>query len=835
MGERTIRDRSRGVSRGVAVAATTVLLALTTQAGASGGGEAEQVSAAQAAVALGFDDPSISITGGDVVVEMIHELPAARARALVGSLGARVLGHAGDGLLEIRLPAGQVPALERAAGVLQVREPLIANAPQATPTEQDATNAVAGEELTKTNATAWHLAGYDGTGVKVGIVDHFSSSSWDAAVAAGELVPATGTFCRDTGATCDVWSSGSRHGTAVAEIVHEMAPGAELYLATALTSSDLQAAIDYFASQGVDVVTRSLTAQYDGAGNGTGPIADVIASAVANGMTWFNSVGNSAGSSGNPGSYWRGAFVDADDDGWLEFATGDELMAFDCAFVNGLRWSDWGASGRSDYNLYVFDTSSATTILAAGTANQQAGALPLEVVSYACTSSIDHFGVFRVGAGSGTAGDVLEIMTNGASTEHWQNPSSATGPAADSNSPGALAVGAIDPATATTIAVYSSRGPTNDGRIKPDLTAASCVASSTYSPSCFNGTSAAAPVAAGAAALVLDAGVAATPAQVKTYLLGAVVDRGASGPDNTYGAGELRLPSPPGTGSADLGVTQSAPTTARTGYDLKYTITVKNDGPNTATGVVASLALDQPPYAGTAPTQGSCGAMDAASRISCPLGTLASGATAKIVLTVPQIRGREVFNTASVSSATPDPVSSNDTRTILRTVTGLSCTSWGTAAADVLSGGAADEVLCGFGGPDTLQGFGGDDHLNGGNGSDRVVYSAATGGVVIDLGPLRLDVVEATGTAGTGHDTLESIEHATGSPFADTIHGSSVANNLIGGDGDDVLWGYDAADTLAGNAGNDALHGGSGLDKLNGGGGTDTCEDGADTKTSCEG
>ena len=50
------------------------------------------------------------------------------------------------------------------------------------------------------------------------------------------------------------------------------------------------------------------------------------------------------------------------------------------------------------------------------------------------------------------------------------------------------------------------RDPTNDGRIKPDVSAPSCVASTVYSPMCFNGTSAASPTAAGMAALLLGPG-----------------------------------------------------------------------------------------------------------------------------------------------------------------------------------------------------------------------------------------------------------------------------------------------------------------------------------------
>ena len=91
------------------------------------------------------------------------------------------------------------------------------------------------------------------------------------------------------------------------------------------------------------------------------------------------------------------------------------------------------------------------------------------------------------------------------------------------------------------IEVFSSRGPTIDGRIKPDLTGPDGVSGATYGPSSFFGTSASAPYVAGAAALILDAAPCLSAGAVHSLLVELTEDRGTAGTDNTYGAGLLRL------------------------------------------------------------------------------------------------------------------------------------------------------------------------------------------------------------------------------------------------------------------------------------------------------
>jgi hypothetical protein len=73
------------------------------------------------------------------------------------------------------------------------------------------------------------------------------------------------------------------------------------------------------------------------------------------------------------------------------------------------------------------------------------------------------------------------------------------------------------------------------------------VASSVYAPMCFNGTSAASPVAAGMAALLFGRGLALPGMPLAALVKHLTADLGAPGPDNAYGSGEIRLPAPPAT------------------------------------------------------------------------------------------------------------------------------------------------------------------------------------------------------------------------------------------------------------------------------------------------
>ena len=99
-----------------------------------------------------------------------------------------------------------------------------------------------------------------------------------------------------------------------------------------------------------------------------------------------------------------------------------------------------------------------------------------------------------------------------------------------------LTVGAANWATPSTIESFSSRGPTTDGRIKPDIVGADRGDSVSYGVNGFAGTSQASPHVAGLAALVLQRYPGYTPEQVATYLKNKALGMDTV-PKNTWGYG----------------------------------------------------------------------------------------------------------------------------------------------------------------------------------------------------------------------------------------------------------------------------------------------------------
>jgi uncharacterized repeat protein (TIGR01451 family) len=134
---------------------------------------------------------------------------------------------------------------------------------------------------------------------------------------------------------------------------------------------------------------------------------------------------------------------------------------------------------------------------------------------------------------------------------------------------------------------------------------------------------------------------------------------------------ELLVRDPRGASNcgADLSVGKSDnPDPAQVGQQLTYTVTVRNDGPLGASGVILSDSLPKATGFGSATaSQGSCSRTKTA--VNCNLGALASGATATVTIVVKPTRKGTINNTASVTAGSPsDPNQANNTDTENTTV-----------------------------------------------------------------------------------------------------------------------------------------------------------------------
>ena len=110
------------------------------------------------------------------------------------------------------------------------------------------------EGVALVNADALQGAGVTGRGVKVGILD-FGFQRYGALVGAGELPRAKAIRAFNRAGRVE---ANSPHGTGCAEIIADMAPKAELYVA-AVDGADGQiiAAAQWLAGQGVDIINFS--------------------------------------------------------------------------------------------------------------------------------------------------------------------------------------------------------------------------------------------------------------------------------------------------------------------------------------------------------------------------------------------------------------------------------------------------------------------------------------------------------------------------------------------------------------------------------------------------
>jgi len=393
--------------------------------------------------------------------------------------------------------------------------------------------AIVSQGVIGSEVEGWHGAGWTGRGATIGVLD---SSFTGYAGLLGTELPSTVTTASFH--TEGLQRGSNRHGTAVAEIIHDVAPGADLVLVNA-DPDKLDVAVDFFISQDVDVINLS-GGWSVGPFDGTAEQDVEVNRAIDAGIVWVNAAGNEAD------QHFASSYQDGDADGWSELSGMVEINDF---FVPAgdefqvlLNWTD----PTRDLDLCLWDldpVGGGVEMLDCSEGLQNAPwHQPLEVISWLNTDSDTHWFGFSIGGDplNPVTGTNYDVFTNVVLDLALQTPASSL--LVPNAAERVISVGAVPHFSHSQIESYSSRGPTADGRVKPDLVAPDRVATATYGSE-FAGTSASSPFVAGLAALYLNMYPGSSPIDVRREL-GLLAD--GAGKNNTFGWGYARLGDPGG-------------------------------------------------------------------------------------------------------------------------------------------------------------------------------------------------------------------------------------------------------------------------------------------------
>jgi hypothetical protein len=379
------------------------------------------------------------------------------------------------------------------------------------------------------------------------------------------------------------------------EIVHDLAPGAQLFFATAVGGSaafaaNIKTLRDTYRC---DVIVDDVTYLAEGVFQ-DGPIAQAVNAVTASGALYFSSAGNSGRLSAGTSGTWEGDFVDSgtvvpvfNGTQWESLPihsfnglTGggaensDPLTA--ASGPIGLKWSDPLGGSGNDYDLFRL-SSDLSTVLDFSIGAQTGSQDPFEIMNGGGRGQrivvVKYSGAVRA-LHVDTARGRLSIATGGAVFGHNGGESTISVAATDGRTPGSgnpFTGGSANPVEA-----YSSDGPrrifyepdgtaitpgnllfgTGGGRVldKPDVTAADCVVTTTPGFSPFCGTSAAAPHAAAIAALLESFPGHPSGGQALAALFATALDVDPGGRDDDSGIGIVMARSGASLLTAGLGV-----------------------------------------------------------------------------------------------------------------------------------------------------------------------------------------------------------------------------------------------------------------------------------------
>ena len=454
-----------------------------------------------------------------------------------------------------------VTAIERLAALAAVQT--IRPADEAV-TRKD--NTTQGDAAHRANAARTTYS-VDGTGIGIGVISNGVRTLADRQ-ASGDL-PARVTVLPGQEGSGD-------EGTALLEIVHDLAPGADLYFATGNGGQARMAVnIEALCEAGVNVIVDDIGYLSEAAFQDD-IVAKGVNAAVAGGCVFFSAGGNDGNLTHGTSGVWEGDYaagtsliVDGETLGVRhDFGGGVEANELEGGSVRtiNLQWADPLGASTNDYDLFLVNENG--DVVASSTDTQDGTQDPVEVISspifnYSGLSvvvvkasganrylRVQAFGGRLAVATAGTlfghsaqenaiSVAMVDVATAGGSGGVFDGTESVR----SSNSDGPRRIFFEADGTAITAGNFSATG----GKLlqKPDLTAATCVTTATPGFSPFCGTSAAAPHAAAIGALMLEAAGGpdqVTLAQLRMAMTGAALDIEATGVDRDSGAGIVMAP-----------------------------------------------------------------------------------------------------------------------------------------------------------------------------------------------------------------------------------------------------------------------------------------------------
>ncbi len=420
-----------------------------------------------------------------------------------------------DNLAQILVPTELIRDLSEESYIQFIRDPI-----EIYPLD------VTSEGVGVIEADLVHADGYYGEGIKIAIIDiGFTDYDINPELPSSRIKEVK-SFRSDGQVEVD------EHGSACAEIALDVSPGADLYLYVVSTITEFCSAINYSVSKGIDIISISLGIYNQNDIDGTGLLCSVVNNARSSGVLLTIAAGNSAD------RHYCGWYIDDDDNFIHDFDTDNNFLILDyypAGYIIdlSLSWNDWPYSDQ-DYDLYLLD-SYGTTI--GYSENVQSGSQPPTEEIYVTAPYDDFYYVYIVEY------DVTESVRFQLFSDNcifYDNVHPETSLSCPADASGSMTIGATHWFD-DSLEDFSSRGPTNDGRKKPDVTAPDNVSTWIYSPYYYPGTSAATPHVAGAAALLKSVDTSLTANNLQNILESTALDLGAGGKDNLYGSGRINV------------------------------------------------------------------------------------------------------------------------------------------------------------------------------------------------------------------------------------------------------------------------------------------------------